>query len=227
MQEAEKKSQAQLQALQAEKQAAAEQLKAAQTNVVTAKQQLHTLSADKQAAIQELHAMQGEMQAVKQRLDASDADKAAAAKQLADSKAAHKEERARWQQQQAQWQAERAAKSEKEEQLQRDMAAMQAMLAEYKALASAAQAADKKAALEGFTRSTGKQVMQGVSCRFCNDISCQCHAFKLSCEQVYDAYVHLLLAKCAEAKHAENAESYVTAALCLNTHQSLGQPPNH
>jgi len=119
--------------------------------------------ADKQAATQELHTMQGEMQAVKQRLDASDADKAAAAKQLADSKAAHEEERARWQQQQEQWHAERAAKSGKEDQLQRDMAAMQAMLAEYKAaLASAAQAADKKAALEGISRSTGEQVMQGV-----------------------------------------------------------------
>ena len=68
MQEAEKKSQAQLQALRAEKQAAAEQLKAAQTDMVTAKQQLHTLSADKQATSQELHTLHGEMQAIKQRL---------------------------------------------------------------------------------------------------------------------------------------------------------------
>ncbi|KAL0037371.1 hypothetical protein WJX79_004342 [Trebouxia sp. C0005] len=51
MQEAENKSQAQLQALRAEKQAAAEQLKAAQSDMATAKQRLHT-AADKQASLE-------------------------------------------------------------------------------------------------------------------------------------------------------------------------------
>ncbi len=143
MQEAEKKAQAQLQILQAEKQASAEQLKAAQSDIQSTTQQLHSLHADKQAAHEQLQSVQGDMQAVKQRLDRLDADKQAAAKQLQESKAAHEQERACWQQQQQQWEAERGAKAEREEQLQRDMAAMQATLAEYKAALAAAQTADK------------------------------------------------------------------------------------
>ena len=48
-------------------------------------------------------------------------------------------------------------------------------------------------------------------------ISCQCHASKVYCVQVYDAYVHLLLAKHAEAKHVKHAQSYVSAVMPQHT----------
>ena len=155
MQEAEQKSQAELKALQADRDATGNQLKSALSGLAAARDQLDGMSADKHAATSQLQSMQGDMQAVKQRLDALDADKQAAAKQLADSKAAHEEELARWQQQQHQWEAERAAKSEKEQQLQRVIADMQATLAEYKPALAAAHSADKEAAVAGDRKMTG------------------------------------------------------------------------
>lgn len=162
IQEAEQKSQAELKALQVQKDAAGNRLDCAQSEIDEFKHQLCIVSAGKHAATSQLQSMQGDMQAVKQRLDALDADKQAAAKQLADSKAAHEEERARWQQQQQQWEAERAAKSEREQQLQRDMADMQATLAEYKAALAAVQSAEKKAAVAG-----DRKMIGGLCSRAC------------------------------------------------------------
>ena len=155
VQEAEQKSQAELKALQVQRDAAGKRLDRAQSEIDQVKHQLCIVSDGKRAATSQLQSMQGDMQAVKQRLDALDSDKQAAAKQLADSKAAHEEERARWQQQQQQWEAERAAKAEREQQLQRDMADMQATLAEYKAALAAAQSVEKKAAVAGDRKMTG------------------------------------------------------------------------
>ena len=134
MQEAEKRSQTQLEALQAERQSTAERLHAAQSESQAIAAQVQKLQADKQAATQEVQTMREEVQTVHQRLQATDADKAAAAKQLQESRLALQKERAEWQQQREEWEAERKAKAEREKQLQHDMAAMQAMLEEYKAV---------------------------------------------------------------------------------------------
>ena len=134
MLEAEKKSQTQLEALRAEKQSTAERLQAVQSESQTVAAQVQTLQADKQAAAQQVKTMREEVRTVQQQLQAIDADKAAAAEQLRSSRLALQKERAEWEQQRREWEAERSAKAEREKQLQHDMAAMQAMLEEYKAV---------------------------------------------------------------------------------------------
>ena len=90
-QEAEKKSQAEIQALKLDKQAAAEQLKKAQADMEEVTKKLYT---DQQAADEQLRVMQTSVLAVTERLDKLEADRAAAAKELAESKTSHDQERA-------------------------------------------------------------------------------------------------------------------------------------
>ena len=139
MQDAEKKSQGQLEALRAEKQSTADRLQAIQSESQAVAAQVQTLQADKQAAAQQVQSMREEVLTVQQRLQAIDADKAAAAEQLQASRLALQKERAEWEQQRQEWEAERSAKAEKERQLQHDMAAMQAMLDEYKHMSAVSQ----------------------------------------------------------------------------------------
>ena len=143
MQEAEKKSQSQLEALEAEKQSTAERLQAVQSESQAVAAQVQTLQADKQAAAQQVQSMREEVRTVQQRLQAIDADKAAAAEQLQASRLALQKERAEWEQQRQEWAAERSAKAERERQLQHDMAAMQAMLDEYKAVLQSGRRAEQ------------------------------------------------------------------------------------
>ena len=149
MQEAEKKSQSQLEALQAERQSTAERLKAVQSESKAVAAQVETLQADKQAAAQQVESMREEVRTVQQRLQATDADKAAAAEQLHASKLALQQERAEWEQQRQEWEAERSAKAERERQLQHDMAAMHAMLEEYKAVLQSGRRAEQDRAEAG------------------------------------------------------------------------------
>ena len=139
MQDAEKKSQGQLEALRAEKQSTADRLQAIQSESQAVAAQVQTLQADKQAAAQQVQSMHEEVRTVQQRLQAIDADKAAAAEQLRASRLALQKERAEWEKQRQEWEAERSAKAEKERQLQHDMAAMQAMLDEYKHMSAVSQ----------------------------------------------------------------------------------------
>ena len=148
-QEAEKKSRTQLEALRAEKKSTAERLQAVQSESQAVAAQVQTLQADKQAADQQVQTMREEVRTVQQQLQAIDADKAAAAEQLQASRLALQNERAEWEQQRQEWEAERGAKAEKEKQLQHDMAAMQAMLEEYKAVLQSGKSAEEDRAEAG------------------------------------------------------------------------------
>lgn len=130
MQEAEKRTQTQLEGLRAEKQSTAEQLQAAQSKSQAIAAQVQTLQADKQAAAQQVQTMRKEVQTAQQQLQA---DKATAAKLVHKSRLELQQQRAEWQQQKEEWEAERSAKVSRERQLQQDLAAVQAILEEYKA----------------------------------------------------------------------------------------------
>lgn len=162
MQEAEKKSQSQLEALRAEKHSTTERLQAVQSESQAVAAQLQTLQLDKQAASQQVQSMREEVQTVQQRLQAIDADKAAAAQQLHASRLALQRERAEWEQQRQEWEAERGAKAERERQLQQDMAAMHAMLEEYKFLLQSGKKAEQdRSRAEAGTASMSKGQVLG------------------------------------------------------------------
>lgn len=158
MQEAEKRSQAQLDALRADKRSSEEQLQAAQAKSQAIAAQVQTLHADKQAAAQEVQTMREEVQTAQQQLQA---DKAAAAKLLHDSRLALEKERAEWQQQKEEWEAERSAKVSRERQLQQEMAAMQAMIEEYKTAMQSGGSSAKQGSTEAGTGSMSKAQASG------------------------------------------------------------------
>ena len=153
MQEAEKKTQAQLEAMKAERQRAVEQLRAAHSERHIATAQLEE---DRQAASQKMQTMQEEVQTAQQRLQAVSSDCETAAKQLQNSRLAYEKERADWQQQREEWEAERSAKAEREQQLQRDMAAMQAMLEQYKAALQSGTPTQNRAEAANVSMSKGE-----------------------------------------------------------------------